>query len=714
MQNPIQELLQCAVCLGTVARPRVLPCFHSFCESCLTTHIRTTTGTSRFLSRKFNCPSCRISTDLPPGGTDAFPHDFRLIQFTDALKTIVNLKKEGLCGICCTEEYFRSAKQFCADCQKYFCNDCSLKHRLTPVLSHHFMLDLPVDGQSAGPSCHTHPKESAKYVCSTCTFPVCVICVMGQHKFHNIAHLNPSSSLQRTELHDSMSHIREHIWSIHETLFNLTCLEGKLKGLFEESRLQIKKRSRKLINRILGDEGQILKDLEAIYDTKCSEVFKMKEKCRKKLSSCETLQSHIGTLLRSDDLHELLIKYPNLSEELEKTRQPSDLLKSQHLLTFVKFKPGHFKLGKLLEVDVKDESRTLVPQETTHIPDTSDSNTSGEEPNTRTYIPTSLRLVTDTDDRLALSDVDDETNDLAHNLQLRTGVSPMPDLNLDLPYKTPLQLRSVFGSYGRSMGSMCLPYNICFTREDKLVVAENGNRRLQVFDIDGESIEFIGSGEIIPRCVTQTPSGDLAVTDELSKTIKVYDLGGNLKMTLNPIGATFPFGLATSQTGLFIFTDMIFENISIITASGILKRQFGSHGCTQDRFDNPGYISVSQHDKIFVSDSSNHAIKVFDMNGTFLYKFGCYGTSDGRLRYPKAVCFDIFGNIFIADSGNDRVVLFSSIGQYLGVVVGRDQGLQRPTGLSYSNQGYLAVSMPDMNEIRIYHLISRAYPDVRL
>ncbi|XP_046547579.1 tripartite motif-containing protein 45-like [Haliotis rubra] len=595
MQNPIQELLQCAVCLGTVAHPRVLPCFHSFCESCLTTHIRTTTGVSRFRPRKFNCPSCRISTDLPPGGTDAFPHDFRLIQFTDALKTIVNLKKEGLCGICCTEEYFRSAQQFCADCQKYFCNDCSLKHRVTPVLSHHFMLDLPGDGQGAGPSCHTHPKEPAKYVCSTCTFPVCVICVMGQHKFHNIAHLNPSSSLQRTELHDSMTNIREQIWSTHETLFNLTCLEGKLKGLFEESRLQIKKRSRKLINRILGDEGQLLKELEAIYDTKCSEVFKMKETCRKKLSSCETLQSQIGTLLRADDIHELLIKYPTLSEELEKIRQPSYPLNSQTLLTFVKFRPGHFKLGKLLEVDVKDESRTVVPQETTL--DTSDSN-SGAEPDTRSFIPTSLRFVADTDDRLDLSD-DDEAYD--HGLLLRTGPSATPDLNLDLPYKTPLQLRSVFGSYGRSMGNMCLPYNICFTADDKLVVAENGNRRLQVFDIDGESIEFIGSGEIIPRCVTQTPSGDLAVTDELSKTIKVYDLGGNLKLTLNPAGATFPFGLATSHTGLFIFTDMIFENVSIITASGILKRQFGSHGCTQDRFDNPGYIAVSQYSKIFVS-----------------------------------------------------------------------------------------------------------------
>ena len=53
--------LQCAVCLGTLARPASLPCGHSFCRACLRAGLARAAGSGV----AFCCPACRA--DVPEG-----------------------------------------------------------------------------------------------------------------------------------------------------------------------------------------------------------------------------------------------------------------------------------------------------------------------------------------------------------------------------------------------------------------------------------------------------------------------------------------------------------------------------------------------------------------------------------------------------------------------------------------------------------------------
>lgn len=55
--------IQCPVCLDTFDRPRTLPCLHTFCTSCLNSHITNTAQSSSFSS--FLCPVCRANTRAP-------------------------------------------------------------------------------------------------------------------------------------------------------------------------------------------------------------------------------------------------------------------------------------------------------------------------------------------------------------------------------------------------------------------------------------------------------------------------------------------------------------------------------------------------------------------------------------------------------------------------------------------------------------------------
>ncbi|XP_041369192.1 tripartite motif-containing protein 2-like [Gigantopelta aegis] len=712
----IQELLQCAICLGQLSETRILPCCHSFCGSCLHTHIQTSLAKRSPFQYfpSFPCPTCRITIRSPPDGINGFLKDFRLVKFKDVLESIVNRKKDDVCGICLNDNSSEPAESFCAECQKYFCFKCAGKHNSNTAFCGHFMFILSKKKFSPEQKCLSHADETGRFFCRTCDTMVCVICVLQGHHDHNIANLSSVLSSRRKNLHRQQSDLETQIRKTQSTLFHLTCLEGQLKEIYEESCLGIKKQSRKLINRITSEEKKVQKELDLEYANKRDRLFEIKEDCKDHLVSYETLQSHIGCILQHEDTQELQDRYPQLLSEVEKaSTSQTDRWKTQEVTTFLRFVPGHnLKFGKCQKVELKQKSKTLEPREYSEAVRDSDlqlTESSHSHDNTDIHhnnprgtghaqisqfeINQTNSSSTNTSRNIFTINMDGSRNNI-------TGASSAS--NSDIFSLLSTQLVSIFGGFGRSVGDLSLPYNICFTAEGKLIVAENGNRRLQIFDTDSRSVNTVASGEIIPRCVTMVTDDHIAVTDELTKSIKVYSTDGVHMKTLIPAASTLPYGLAVTQSGNFVFTDMIFENVTVMSQTGHLEQQFGAHGSSDTTFNNPGYIDCDKQDNIYVSDSSNHSIKVFDKTGNFIQRFGGYGSLNGQLKYPKAVVVDNLGRVFVADSGNDRVVVFSADGQFLQTLLVRSHGLQRPTGLACFRGEMIAVSMPDLNEVRIY------------
>ncbi|KAK7503701.1 hypothetical protein BaRGS_00005240 [Batillaria attramentaria] len=60
----------CTLCLGPFNKPKLLPCFHTFCENCLYNL------TAQYLYRSFPCPVCRAQIQIPTGGVSAFQTNF--------------------------------------------------------------------------------------------------------------------------------------------------------------------------------------------------------------------------------------------------------------------------------------------------------------------------------------------------------------------------------------------------------------------------------------------------------------------------------------------------------------------------------------------------------------------------------------------------------------------------------------------------------------
>lgn len=63
LEDDLESLLSCPICMDDYRDPRMLPCQHSFCESCLTKYIKDTAKINNDTGIKtFRCPMCRCKT----------------------------------------------------------------------------------------------------------------------------------------------------------------------------------------------------------------------------------------------------------------------------------------------------------------------------------------------------------------------------------------------------------------------------------------------------------------------------------------------------------------------------------------------------------------------------------------------------------------------------------------------------------------------------
>uniref|UniRef100_A0A8C6WL19 Tripartite motif containing 59 n=1 Tax=Neogobius melanostomus TaxID=47308 RepID=A0A8C6WL19_9GOBI len=111
----LEEDLTCAVCYSLFSDPRVLPCSHTFCKTCLDTLLQVSSNYNiwRPLRQPLKCPSCRNVAELPPAGTGALPCNVSLKAIIEKLhfegqhqQQPLNMycveDRKLICGLCLT------------------------------------------------------------------------------------------------------------------------------------------------------------------------------------------------------------------------------------------------------------------------------------------------------------------------------------------------------------------------------------------------------------------------------------------------------------------------------------------------------------------------------------------------------------------------------------------------------------------------------------
>jgi DNA-binding beta-propeller fold protein YncE len=250
-----------------------------------------------------------------------------------------------------------------------------------------------------------------------------------------------------------------------------------------------------------------------------------------------------------------------------------------------------------------------------------------------------------------------------------------------------------FGKKGSGPKDLNTPGYMVVDREDRVIVSDMLNHRLQVFNFNRNALQL--------------------------RHLRTIGCQGK-----EPGQFSFPRGVALTQTGLLLVCDSGNHRVQALNVNKdySLEFEFGELGTDEGKFSQPYDIAVNSKDEIFVTDSC-HRIQVFSMVGKFLRSWGKKGKSSGKFRHPTSITIDNEDSVFVCDQGNHRVQVFSSMGEFYHKWGGKSKkveenddpdqeridsptpddgewyGLRTPAGITVSPAGKVLVSDYDQHVV---------------
>lgn len=162
------------------------------------------------------------------------------------------------------------------------------------------------------------------------------------------------------------------------------------------------------------------------------------------------------------------------------------------------------------------------------------------------------------------------------------------------------------------------------TGKDRVYVADTGNDRIQVFDVDENPLKpvvWVGTWGV---GVLSDPAGIAVAPDH---TVYVADTGNS--------------------------------RVVHFSSGGAQLNAWGTQGSALGQFRNPHGVAVGAGGLVFVADTDNDRVQVFEPSGIAVASFGGQGAETGQLSKPRGVAISDAGLAYVADSGNHRIQYFS-------------------------------------------------------
>jgi hypothetical protein len=237
------------------------------------------------------------------------------------------------------------------------------------------------------------------------------------------------------------------------------------------------------------------------------------------------------------------------------------------------------------------------------------------------------------------------------------------------------------------LGVLREPWGVAVDQNGTIFVADTWHHRVQVFANDGTPLrawgffeqaipEVVGSavGFYGPRDIKVDSTGRVFVADTGNKRVRVYDREGNLLYDIGrrgvEAGALFePVGLAINERTNELFVASTWnKRIDVFTREGQYLRSWdvmGWYGTTpsQDSGNRP-YLALDPSGRyLFVTDPDVGRVLIYDTQGNPVLAFGRLGSAPyvqlNQFGVLGGIAFDAQGRLFLSDAGGARLLRFS-------------------------------------------------------
>ncbi|XP_068186618.1 tripartite motif-containing protein 3b isoform X3 [Antennarius striatus] len=730
-----KQFLVCSICLDHYHNPKVLPCLHTFCESCLHNYIPPESLT-------LSCPVCRQTSILPEKGVCALQNNFFITNLMEVLQRDPECSRPEACSVLESVSAAAAGKPLC---------------------------------------CPNHEGKVMEFYCESCETAMCLDCTEGEHREHVTVPLRDVVEQHKAVLKTQLDAIHSRLPQLTAAIDLVSEISRQLNDRKVEAVAEITSTFDELERALHQRKTALITDLENICSSKqkvlqaqLSSLLQGKDHIQSSCSFTEQALSHGSatevllvqkqmservTALARHDFPERPHQNAHLdcqveTEGLRRSIQNLGVLLTTAAVAHTSVATGeglrHAATGQhhTVTVTTKDKDGELVrtgnailKAEITSADGSRAAETEIVDNKNGTYeVGYTLRSEGEYSFSLMLygqpirgspfrlravkpSDVPQSPDDVKRRVKSPSGTGghirqkavrrPSSMYSTTKKKENPIEDELIYrvGSRGREKGEFTNLQGISASSNGRVVVADSNNQCIQIFSNDGQfkmrfGVRGRSPGQLQrPTGVTVDLNGDIVVADYDNRWVSIFSSDGKFK---NKIGAgrlMGPKGVAVDKNGHIITVDNKACCVFIFQSNGKLVTKFGGRGTSDRQFAGPHFVAVNNKNEIIVTDFHNHSVKVYSADGEFLFKFGSHGEGNGQFNAPTGVAVDANGNIIVADWGNSRIQVFDSTGSFLSYINTSADPLYGPQGLALTSDGHVAVADSGNHCFKVYRYL---------
>ena len=269
-----EEQINCSICLDTYTDPKLLQCFHVYCQKCLVPLVDRDQGGHLGIA----CPICRQVTPVPDRGVAGLQPAFHINILRNSATTPTDAVESA----------------------------------------------TTVDAGDHIRHCLEHSEEELKLYCETCGELVCFQCAIkdGKHHDHNYALLKKAFEKYKDEITSSLEPMEKKVSSGKKALARLESCSGEISDQRAATAESVHSTFRRLREVLDVRETEVIGQLDQIAQRKLKNLAIQKVEIETTLAQLCSCLRFTREILRTGKEEDVLMMKPNTVRQVRELTTP--------------------------------------------------------------------------------------------------------------------------------------------------------------------------------------------------------------------------------------------------------------------------------------------------------------------------------------------------------------------------------------------------------